>query len=347
MKLAIIYALLAAALFGTSIPVAKLLGGEISPVLLAGLLYLGSGLGLVLARLVRDRSWKPAGLERDEWPWLLGSILFGGVIGPSALMYGLAHASGANASLLLNFESVFTAVIAWLVFRESADRRLVLGMMAIFAGGVVLAWPGGTVGATDELWGMAAILAACLCWAIDNNLTRKVSSSDALYVAGSKGLIAGSVNTALALALGSSWPSLDMLATMLTVGLLGYGISLVLFVLALRSLGAARTGAYFSIAPFFGAAVAIALLGEQVSTAFWLAGALMGLGIWLHLSEHHEHEHTHKTLEHSHAHRHDAHHQHIHDSTWDTREPHVHRHVHAALTHKHPHYPDTHHRHEH
>lgn len=346
MKLSIIHAMLAAVFFGASTPAAKLLVGEISPVLLAGLLYLGSGLGLTATRLLRDRSWRPTGLERGDWPWLLGAVLSGGILGPLALMYGLAHASGASASLLLNFESVFTAVIAWLVFRESADQRLVLGMAVILAGGLVLAWPDGTAGATDELWGVAAILAACLFWAIDNNLTRTVSSSDALFVAGSKGLIAGSVNTALALTLGSSWPSLPMLAATLTVGLLGYGISLVLFVLALRGLGAARTGAYFSTAPFLGAAVTIILLGEQVSTAFWLAGALMGLGVWLHLRESHEHEHSHEPLEHSHAHRHDAHHQHVHNS-WDCQEPHVHRHVHAALTHKHPHYPDTHHRHVH
>ncbi len=347
MNRSIFHALAAAALFGASTPVAKLLGGAVSPALLAGLLYLGSGLGLTLARLLRDRGWQRPELARTEWPWLLGAILFGGVLGPLALMMGLARTSGAGASLLLNFEAVLTALLAWWVFRESADRRLVAGMLAIVAGGVALAWPSGAAAGADEAWGVAAILAACLCWAIDNNLTRKVSSSDALFVAGSKGLVAGVVNTSLALAFGAALPSAGVVGAAMAVGLLGYGVSLVLFVLALRGLGAARTGAYFSTAPFLGAVVAIVLMGEPLSATLALAGALMALGVWLHLSERHEHVHTHEPLEHTHAHQHDAHHQHTHDFAWDGREPHVHRHVHAALTHKHPHYPDIHHRHGH
>lgn len=346
MSRSILYAVLAAALFGASTPVAKLLVGDMAPVLLGGLLYLGSGVGLTTARLVRDRGWKRSGLTAGEWSWLLGAILFGGVLGPVALMFGLTLVSGSTASLLLNLESVLTAAIAWLVFRESADRRVVLGMVAIVGGGVVLSWPAGDVSASN--WqGPLAIAAACLCWAIDNNLTRKVSASDALFIASSKGLIAGVVNTGLALTLGAQLPSLSVAASTLAVGLLGYGLSLVLFVLALRGLGAARTGAYFSTAPFLGAAVALGLMGENATPAFWLAAAFMGLGVWLHLSERHEHEHTHELQEHEHTHVHDEHHQHEHDDPWDGSEPHVHEHRHEALTHKHPHYPDIHHRHGH
>jgi drug/metabolite transporter (DMT)-like permease len=346
MPVAVLHALAAAALFGASTPVAKLLLGGIDPWLLGGLLYLGSGLGLGAARLVRDRGWRSAGLSRGEWPWLLGAILFGGVLGPVALMLGLARTGGATASLLLNLESVFTAMLAWLAFRENAGARVVAGMVAIVAGGLVLSGPGQ---ASAHDWaGPAAIAAACLCWAIDNNLTRKVSANDALFIAGAKGLVAGGVNTGLALGSGLLLPGAGWVVSAMGLGLLGYGLSLVLFVLALRGLGTARTGAYFSTAPFIGAAVALALPGESASAAFWLASALMALGVWLHLTEHHEHEHTHETLEHSHPHVHDEHHQHDHAAG----EPaaggsHEHPHRHAPITHRHPHYPDIHHRHVH
>ncbi|WP_026036581.1 DMT family transporter [Limnohabitans sp. Rim47] len=339
-------ALGAAALFGVSTPLAKWLVGEVQPLLLGGLLYLGSGLGLALMRLWRERGWPASGLSPYEWPWLAAAILFGGVLGPVALMFGLTQTSGSVASLLLNLEAVLTAVLAWLVFKENADRRVVLGMLAIVAGGVVLSWPTGQMAASDGL-GPAAIALACLCWAIDNNLTRKVSASDALFIASTKGLIAGGVNTAIALALGLSWPDSSTLLGIIVVGLLGYGVSLVWFVMALRGLGAARTGAYFSTAPFMGAAVAVLFLGETTSPLFWLASALMGLGVWLHLSERHDHEHTHEPLEHTHQHRHDEHHQHAHDFAWDGEEPHSHGHAHQALMHKHLHFPDIHHRHGH
>lgn len=342
-------ALGAAILFGASTPFAKqLLGQEAAPwqpFLLAGLLYLGSGMGLLLTRLLRDRGWQPLGVPAPEWPWLLGAIAFGGVLGPLLLMLGLAHTTAATASLLLNLEAVLTAVLAWLVFKESTDRRIVLGMALIVAGGAVLAWSDGMVAASGL--GPLALAGACLAWAIDNNLTRKVSASDALVLAFSKGLVAGAVNTALAFALGAVWPTGSQLASALLVGYLGYGLSLVLFVLALRSLGTARTGAYFSTAPFVGAAIAIAVFGEPTGAGFWWAAALMAAGVWLHLSEHHAHDHTHAEMTHAHRHRHDAHHQHAHDFAWDGAEPHTHLHHHAALRHHHAHFPDIHHRHTH
>lgn len=342
----VFFALAAAALFGASTVFAKLLVGQISPLLLAGLLYLGSGLGLSVTRLIRDRGWRPSGLARNEWPWLIGAVFFGGLLGPVALMFGLTFTDGSTASLLLNLEAVLTALLAWIVFRENAGRRVVLGMVAIVTGGVVLAWP--TEGASASKWiGPLAIASACLFWAIDNNLTRKVSASDALFIAGSKGLFAGAVNTALALTLGITVPGVPVLLATMLVGLLGYGVSLVLFVLALRGLGAARTGAYFSIAPFIGAVVALALLNEETTLAFWLASALMALGVWLHLTEHHEHLHEHQPIEHRHRHGHDEHHQHEHEFAWDGTEPHEHLHRHEALVHKHFHYPDVHHRHPH
>lgn len=341
-------ALAAALLFGASTPLAKLLVGDIQPLLLAGLLYLGSGLGLgVLLFIRRAREVGTATqlrIPRGEWPWLLGAILFGGVVGPAMLMWGLTHADGATASLLLNVEGVLTAVLAWVVFKENADRQIVLGMVAIVAGGVLLSWePGGA----SLSMGALLIAAACLAWAIDNNLTRKVSTNDAMLVACLKGLLAGACNTGLALATGASLPAAPSIGAAMAVGFLGYGLSLTLFVVGLRTLGTARTGAYFSVAPLFGVVISFAIWPEPPSALFWAAGALMSLGVWLHLRERHEHVHTHEPLEHAHRHRHDEHHQHAHDFEWDGAEPHTHSHKHEVLTHRHPHYPDIHHRHVH
>lgn len=346
MNRSVLYALGAAALFGVSTPLAKRLTGDLSPVLLAGLLYLGSGLGLTLARLVRDGGLVPSGLPRNEWPWLLGAIFFGGVIGPVALMFGLISTSGATASLLLNLESVLTAVIAWVVFKENADRRIVWGMLAIVAGGVTLGWQTDSAGQSSVI-GPLLVGLACLCWAIDNNLTRKVSASDALFIAGIKGLSAGSVNTTLAISMGAALPNFATLSATMSVGLLGYGISLVLFVLALRDLGTARTGAYFSTAPFIGAVVALFFFSETTSLTFWIAAALMCLGVWLHLTEHHAHVHQHELLEHAHEHEHDEHHQHAHGLDGGDGIKHSHRHTHFPVKHSHPHFPDIHHRHGH
>lgn len=346
MRPGIVYALAAAALFGASTPFAKLLAGEIPPMLLAGLLYLGSGLGLSIVRLIRDHGWKASGLTAGEWLWFLGAIVFGGILGPTALMVGLVYIPASTASLLLNLEAVLTAIIAWVIFRENTDRRIVFGMVCIIAGGVVLSWPSDSAGAANWL-GPLAVAFACLCWAIDNNLTRNVSASDAFFIASIKGVVAGSVNTTLAFLIGANLPDASTISGAMLVGLLGYGFSLVFFVLALRGLGTARTGAYFSTAPFIGAGISLALFSESPTASFWIAAALMGWGVWLHLTEKHEHEHTHEPMEHSHFHSHDEHHQHLHDFEWDPSRPHTHRHVHQAITHKHPHFPDIHHRHKH
>ena len=343
---AIAAAIAAALLFGASTPITKQLLRDTPPILLAGLLYLGSGIGLGLIRIGRDRGWRVPSMTPKEWLWLLLAIGFGGVLGPVALLLGLTRTSAASASLLLNLEAVLTALLAWIVFRENADRRIVLGMALIVAGAVVLVVPDAAHGASMG-WGALLIAGACLCWALDNNFTRKVSASDALFIAGLKGLAAGVVNVGIALVLGARWPALPFVGVAMTVGLLGYGISLVLFVLALRGLGSARTGAYFSTAPFLGAAIAILAFGDHASPMFWLAAGLMGAGVWLHLTERHEHVHTHEPMTHTHRHAHDEHHQHVHDVDWDGREPHTHEHTHAPLTHSHPHYPDIHHQHDH
>lgn len=342
---AIACALASAALFGASTPFAKLLLGNVSPWLLAAILYLGSGLGLAAWLALRPRTERPAPIARQDWPWLGGAIASGGVIGPVLLMYGLSLTDAGSAALLLNLEAVLTAAIAWTAFRENVDRRVFLGMLAIVAGGVLLAWE--QAPRAGNLAGPLLVAAACLAWAIDNNLTRKVSGGDAVFIASLKGLVAGGVNLVLAFAAGSALPAVGAIAAGAALGLLGYGVSLVLFILALRGLGSARTGAYFSVAPFFGAALALLLLGERPTELFWAAAVLMALGVWLHFTERHEHLHAHVALEHTHEHVHDAHHRHTHDFAWDGREPHAHLHRHEPLVHSHPHYPDLHHRHPH
>jgi drug/metabolite transporter (DMT)-like permease len=342
----VLASLSAALLFGAGTPLAKLLLAQASPWMLAALLYLGSGLGLALLRRIRGA---PAvRMEPGEIKWLAGAIAAGGVAGPVLLMMGLAGMPASAASLLLNAEAVFTALLAWFVFRENFDRRVALGMLAIVAGGLVLAWPGRT---SWPQWQPALfVTAACLAWAMDNNLTRKVSLADASWLAMVKGLAAGATNLALALSLGATWPAWPVVAAAGLVGFASYGASLTLFVVGLRELGTARTGAYFSVAPFFGAVVAIVLLGEPVTAPLLAAGVLMAIGVALHLSERHVHRHVHEALEHAHEHVHgagDVHHDHVHQPPVEPGTRHSHPHRHEPMVHSHPHYPDAHHRHEH
>jgi drug/metabolite transporter (DMT)-like permease len=339
-RTAIATSLAAAVLFGASTPMASRLASDLPPLMLAALLYLGSGAGLGAIRLLRHRGARTAtGVGPRDWPWLAGSIVAGGMLAPVLLMIGLVRTQAAQASLLLNLEPAFTALLAWTVFREHAGGRLILGMVLIVAGGMVLG--GGHAGV--NVW----IALACLCWAIDNNLTRRISHADALFVAALKGSVAGATNLLLSLSIGQALPPAALLGTTMLVGLFGYGVSLVLFIIALRELGAARAGAYFATAPFIGAGIAVLWLHSPASPAFWVAATLMAVGVWLHISEDHEHEHQHETLAHRHAHTHDAHHQHAHPAGWHGEEPHVHEHEHARLRHRHAHFPDLHHRHDH
>ena len=338
-------ALASALLFGASTPFAKLLVGAIDPQMLASLMYLGAGGGLALVHLARAGfgiAAPEAPLRRGDLPWLGAVVVFGGMLGPLLLMLGLARTSAASGSLLLNLEGLATMGIAWVVFRENVDRRLLLGAAAILAGALVLAWQGD--GVRLDAGGLM-IAAACLAWGIDNNLTRKLSSADPVQIAMIKGLAAGAMNFALALARHAGAPAPGLAGAAALIGFLGVGVSLVLFVLALRHLGSARTGAYFSFAPFIGAVIALRVLHEPATMQLGLAAGFMAVGLWLHLAERHDHEHLHEAMAHEHAHVHDEHHQHTHDGAWS--EPHSHWHSHAPMRHKHAHYPDLHHRHDH
>ena len=347
---AVVLALLSAALFGLSTPAAKALLGTIDPAVLAGLLYCGAGLGIAVlrrvARLVNgagDATEAP--LTSRDAPWLAAAILAGGIIGPLLLMTGLLRTDAATASLLLTLEGVATALLAWFAFHENFDRRIALGMACLVAGALVLSWSGTPT--VSGLLGPLAIIGACLAWGLDNNLTRKVSLADPLQIVELKGLIAGPINLALGLWVGGSLPTASPLFISGLVGFLGYGVSLALFIRALRHLGTARTGAYFSTAPFIGAIAAVVFLAEPISAQLVLAGLLMGIGVWLHLTEVHEHEHEHEELEHTHSHVHDSHHQHAHGPDDPQSEPHTHKHWDTRLRYRHAHVPDMHHTHKH
>lgn len=338
-------ALGSAILFGAATPLSKILLGSIEPQLLAGLLYLGAGMGLAALQAARALLAVPgaeAPLRRTDLPWLAVAILAGGIAGPVLLMLGLARIDAASASLLLNLEGLATMSIAWLIFWENVDRRLLLGALAIIAGAIVLSWNGQRVSLNA---GTALIGAACIAWGIDNNVTRKLSATNPVSIAMVKGLVAGVVNIAVAITRSAVLPDAGVAAATAVLGFFAIGVSLVMFVLALRHLGAARTGAYFSLAPFVGALIAVAILQDPVSFNLIAAALLMGFGLWMHLTERHAHWHDHEEMDHEHSHVHDEHHQHDHDGA--VTEPHSHRHRHAPMRHKHPHYPDLHHRHAH
>ena len=344
----IVPVLASAMLFGASTPFARALIGEINPLWLAGLLYCGSGLGLSLLLALRHAgiagaNRRVSGIARSDLSWLAFSVVAGGVVAPVLFTFGLRDTSGATASLLLNLETVLTVAIAWFVFREHRNTRVVIGMALIVTAGILLAGGGGR----EFDAGAPLIALACLCWAIDNNATRRIAGNDAMLIATTKGLVGGTVNVGLAVLFAGSAPRATDAFAAAGVGFCGYGISLVLFVIALRELGTARASAYYGVAPFVGVAVAFGLLGERPEGAFWGAAGLMAVGVWLHLTERHGHLHAHQPLEHTHSHGHDAHHRHEHAFAWDGHEPHSHVHTHDPLVHAHAHAPDLHHRHEH
>jgi drug/metabolite transporter (DMT)-like permease len=342
-------AIASAAFFGGATVAAKALLGGSTPFMLAGLLYLGAGLGLgpfLIMSSGRSGQSRSGRLARRDMPWLTGAVVTGGILAPLLLMWGLARIQASTASLLLNLEGVLTVVIAWAFFREYVGPRVLAGMAAVVAGATLVSIsPGETV--SGGFAGIAAVTLACLGWATDNNLTRRISAGDPVFIACTKGLVAGGVNVGIALSLGQQMPAVSTVGLALLVGFLGYGASLVLFILALRAMGAARTGALFSTAPFIGAFGSLLFLGERIGPAFLPSAAVMGAGVWLQLREKHGHRHVHDALTHDHPHEHDEHHGHGHEGEEMPRGLHSHPHTHIALAHAHPHYPDIHHRHGH
>lgn len=347
-----IYVLAAAALFGASAPIAKMLLERMSPVTLAALAYCGGGLALMCAWLIRrlrakrtDATASSAQWTRVEVLSMTGAIVAGGVLAPTILFWSLSRLPAANAALLLNFEGLLTASLAALIFHEAIDRRVWFAMILMIIAGGVLSAAGAAANLT--VVPTLGVILACALWGLDNNLTRAVSHRDALGIAALKCVAAGSTNAVIAWALGAHFAaSAPTLLAGLTLGALSYGLSLVLFVSALAHLGSARTAAHFGTAPFFGAALAVALLGEPVTVSLLAAIVLTALSTWLVLTERHSHLHTHMPIEHEHLHVHDEHHRHEHSGD-EGPTPHRHPHQHEPLTHSHEHLPDLHHRHGH
>jgi drug/metabolite transporter (DMT)-like permease len=339
-------ALLSAALFGLSTPFAKGLLQVISPQLLAGLFYLGAGIGLTFLKQIAKKGpvSNETPLTRGDLPWLSGAIASGGIVAPVLLYVGLQQTLASDASLLLNLEGVFTVLLAWLLFREDMGRRVSLGIAAVLLGSVVVSW---RTPSSGGLWGALLIAIACVCWGFDNNLTQRVSARDPREIAALKGLAAGTVNVILAVWVGSSFPAVLWLVTAFGVGFVTFGLSLVFYVAALRQLGTARTGAYYSLGPFIGAIAGLILWHEPVTLPLGLGSVAMLIGVWFLLSERHIHFHVHELLVHSHQHIHDRHHRHQHSSSDPSGRPHSHRHEHKGVAHTHPHYPDINHRHSH
>ncbi len=341
--------LTAAVLFGMSPPIAKLLLPESGPIMTAGLLYLGAGLGLLFFELI-GRSWLKTGgaeahVRRADFELLAGVIIAGGMFGPLLMLFGLSRLSGVLTSLLLNLEAPLTVLVAVLLFREHLVRLELIAIATIVGATVVLTYQPGEV--RGDVVGILAVMGACLCWAVDNNLSQRLSLRDPLVVTRIKTLGAGVVMLGLAWITGHRLPAFPVIAATLVLGLFSYGISLLLDMHALRLLGAAREAGFFATAPFIGAVVAVPVLGERWDAQDAIAALVMVMGVALLLRGHHAHLHIHAEVEHDHVHRHDDHHDHRHDDIGLAHEPHAHPHVHLPLMHDHPHLSELHHRHDH
>ena len=345
-----IQVIFAAVLFGASAPLSKILLGSIDPLPLAAFLYIGSGLGswivFILRKGFKQDLAEEARLTRPDFPWLLGAILAGGVAAPIMLLLGLDRTPASTTSLFLNFETVATALVAAMIFKEAVGRRILWAVILITLASILLTWNGGEWGIS---FGAIAIISACFLWGLDNNLTRHISGKDPSMIVGIKGIGAGLFSLILALIVEAPMPSIGLVAAGMIVGAICYGVSIQLFILALRGLGSARTGTLFGIAPFVGAVLSLIFLGEIPQPLFWAAVLVMIIGAWLMLSEDHAHQHHHEPLDHAHAHLHpDEHHRHEHqDLQTAYSERHTHLHRHAPVKHVHPHAPDLHHRHVH
>jgi len=339
--------LVSAALFGVSTPLAKVLLENIDPIVLAGYLYLGAFIGLAIFTALRhavQNETKATPLEKKDIPWLSGAILAGGVLGPISLMFGLRYVSGFATSLLLNLEGVATALIAFLIFKENAGKRVWIALLFMTIAGILLSYD--PQESTFIIIGPLLIVFAMICWGIDNNLTRHISEKNPVHISALKGIVAGSISISIAFFLGKNI-ILDLSALYaLTVGAFSYGISLVLFIKALKGLGSFRTGMFYSFGPFMGAILSLILLDEWIGWVMFPATILMVIGVYMVITDKHLHSHDHLGLTHTHAHTHDDEH-HLHEHEEEISGEHSHTHSHEIEEHEHFHWPDSHHRHDH
>jgi len=342
---AILMALLAAALFGAVVPASRILLFNIGPVTLAGLLYVGAGIGgLIIRRLTNPEGKNESPIRRTDLPWLMGVIVFGSVIGPILCMVGLTTTPASTASLLLNAELAFTTLIAVIGFREPLGKRGICAIIAVVSGGLLLSYDSsGTFGLSP---GSILIILACLCWGLDNNFTRVISGKEPAQIVMIKGLVAGIFSVCLGQAIGEPFPTVGIIPAALIIGCLGYGFSIFFVIRAMRVLGSARTGALFATAPFIGLVLSLPLPGESPGLQLLLSLPLMAVGAWLIATEQHSHRHIHLAIQHEHRHSHDDGH-HVHHSPGMEDVVHAHPHEHEKIVHSHSHTPDLHHFHEH
>lgn len=339
----ILFAIASAVAFGLTTPVIAWAGGDVRPLITAALLYAGAALAAVAMRL-RARS-SGRSLARPDLPRIIVIAIVGAAIAPVCLVWGLARTGATSGSLILNLEAVLTVLLAWIIYREPLGRRLILAVMLMAGGGAVLALDV-TARSSAGLLGAAAVAGATLGWAVDNTLTRALADRDPLQVIAAKGVLGATLTGALSVIRGESLPSTWSVVVLLACGATGYGVSLRLYLLAQRRIGAARTGSVFALAPFVGAASAWGLGDRNASRSMAAAAACFGIAVYLHLSERHAHEHVHESFDHAHAHRHDdGHHDHVHDPS--VAGEHTHAHHHERVTHAHDHAPDIHHGHAH
>jgi drug/metabolite transporter (DMT)-like permease len=339
-------ALAAAAFFGASFPLSKLLLRDLGPIGLAGLLYLSSGLGLGALRLILG-GHREAGLKRSDLGWLTGVVLSGGVAGPILLLLGLSRTGADVSALLANTETAFTIGLAVLFFGDFLLRREAAGAALILGGATFVAWAGASQAGKTSWQGPLLLLGAGFAWGLDNNFSQRISAKDPIQIAAVKGIAAAVVNLTLA-AVTEGLPRLSpvTLGAAFGVGFVCYGLSVVSFMNALRDIGAARTSALFATAPAFAIVLSWAILREIPSLWTVLGAGFMIPGAWLLIRVEHVHAHVHESMEHEHRHVHDEHHQHEHRGD-EGPEPHSHPHHHGRLEHQHPHVADLHHRHGH
>lgn len=340
-------AILSAVLFGMSPVACKLVVGQMSSSLLAGLLYLGSGLGLTGVVLYQKDPVHNIlrSLSRRQWAYLAGAIVSGGVAAPLFLAYGIVSGTASEVSLLLNFETVATTLLAWMVFHEQIGYRVWIGKLSIIGASILVLFTGSSGGMQLSVPGLS-VLAACLLWGLDNNLTRELESIPAPLLACMKGWSAGIFNVLLSLMLFNSQVTALQVSGALAIGALSYGASLVLFIHALRAIGSARTSTWFATGPFIGTILSVMALGERPPGEYWVAALIMLSGMFFLYGEVHRHLHRHERITHAHPHEHDEHHQHAHDAA-DLVGKHDHLHTHEPIKHSHVHWPDIHHRHTH
>lgn len=347
---AILLALLAAVLYGISSPAAKLLLTEIPATLLAALLYLGAGSGMLIVNLIqrsrrRSRLSQEAGLSGKEWP-LVAAMIALDIAAPVLLMLSLTLTSAADVSLLNNFEIAATALIALLFFHEAIGRRMWLAIVLITLASIILSL--GEGGKLSLSPGSLLALLACACWGLENNITRKLSLKDPLQIVVIKGLGSGTGSLIIALALGQTSRNIAYMAIALALGFVAYGLSIYYYILAQRMLGAARTSAFYAVAPFIGALLAILIFGQDFNWQFITAAIVMMAGAGLAIAERHRHAHRHEPLTHEHRHSHnDGHHDHQHNGAIQAGVEHSHLHSHEEQQHSHAHTPDAHHDHKH